>query len=378
MLSYANSSISSAPFAIAQILHNQGRYEEAFIKYKKAAENRKLANSKVGRTAQLMVSRYILSYDGPAGPDSPADPETKKKAADSLISLAESKFKPAYFWAGDCYYNGNGIDKDLASAFKWFQRADSECNDTDAKLRVGKMYKDGLGAEKDAAMAVQVFEELVETKHQTVAQQTLGQIYWEGSTAVERNVDMAKHWYALAANSPSADAEYMLGLISMELGEEEEALSWYEKAIDRGHVAAMREFALLYQHGEGSIEQDLSKTSFWLQRAVKEGDAEAMVYLGLAYEHGMGTVIFRNRDKAMQLYQDAAATGNSNAMFLAAQMFHASENYAQALELFEQAANHGKITARVMTARYSLNGLGGSNEDPESGFKVCWDLAIVP
>jgi TPR repeat protein len=317
-----------------------------------------------------MVSRYILSYDGPPGPDSPSDPVTKTKAAESLIALAESKFKAAYFWAGDCYYNGNGIEKDLALAFNWFQRADLECKDPDAKLRIGKMYKDGSGVEKDVAKAVQIFEALVDTKHQTVAQQTLGQIYWEGSKDVERNIDISKYWYTLAVKDSSADAEYMLGLISMELGEEEEALTWYEKAIDRGNVAAMREFALLYQHGEGSIEQDLSKTSFWLQRAVTEGDSEAMVYLGLAYEHGMGTVIFRNRDKAMQLYQDAAAAGNSNAMFLAAQMFHASENYAQALELFEQAANHGKMTARVMIARYSLNGLGGSKEDPVSGFKV--------
>src|ERR1700730_13077900 len=96
----------SAPFAIAQILHNQGRYEEAFAKYKKAAENRKLANSKVGRTAQLLVSRHVLSNEGRAAPDSPSDPETKAKAAQHLVNLAESKFMPAYFWAGDCYYNG--------------------------------------------------------------------------------------------------------------------------------------------------------------------------------------------------------------------------------------------------------------------------------
>lgn len=332
--------------------------------------NRKLANSKVGRTAQLMVSRYILSYDGPSGPDSPSDPETKTKAAQSLVSLAEANFKPAYFWAGDCFYNGNGIEKDLELAMKWFQRADTECLDQDAKLRIAKMYKDGLGVDQNIGKAVQVFEALLDTKHRAIAQLSLGQIYWEGSKDIERNVDTAKSWFTLAWKNQAADAEFMLGLISLEQGEEEEALTWYERAIDHGNVAAMREFALLYQHGEGSIEQDLSKTSFWLQRAVKEGDAEAMVYLGLAYEHGMGNVIFRNRDKAMQLYQDAAAKGNSNAMFLAAQMFHASENYTQALDLFENAANHGKVTARVMTARYSLNGLGGSKEDPERGFKV--------
>ncbi|CAM0141404.1 hypothetical protein VKS41_003889 [Umbelopsis sp. WA50703] len=364
-----------APFAIAQILHNQGRYEEAYAKYQKAASNRKLANSKVGKTAQLMVSRYILSYDGPSSPDSPSDPETKAKAVQTLLELAESKFKPAYFWVGDCYYNGNGIKKDMAQAFKWLQKAEIECRDDDAKLRIAKMYKNGLGTEQDFKKAISKFESLVETSHQAIAQLSLGQIYCEGSDDVERDLETAKMWFTKAVDHKIPDATYMLGLIAMEQGDEEDALVWYERAIDQGHVPAMREFALAYQHGEGSIEQDLSKTSFWLQRAAQECDAEAMVYLGLAYEHGMGNVIFRNRDKAMQLYQDAAAMDNSNAMFLAAQMFHTGENYTQALELFESAAQMGKITARVMTARYSLSGLGGTPEDPEKGFKTLLECA---
>jgi TPR repeat protein len=160
-----------------------------------------LTNSKVGRTAQLMVSRYILSYDGPSGPDGLSDPDTKAKAAQNLLALAESKFKPAYFWVGDCYYNGNGMEKDLKEAFKWFDKAHTECRDHDAKLRVAKMYKDGLGVEQNFMQSVSIFEELLETKHEPVAQQSLGQIYWEGSKDVERNLNVDITWFTKAAEN---------------------------------------------------------------------------------------------------------------------------------------------------------------------------------
>ena len=74
---------------------------------------------------------------------------TKQADAESLFNL------------GECYYNGEGVNKDAAEAVKWYREAAKQGNAV-AQYRLGYFYLNGLGVNKDAAEAVKWYREAAE------------------------------------------------------------------------------------------------------------------------------------------------------------------------------------------------------------------------
>ncbi|KAI9305941.1 hypothetical protein BJ944DRAFT_239205 [Cunninghamella echinulata] len=79
---------------------------------------------------------------------------------------------------------------------------------------------------------------------------------------------------------------------------------------------------------------------------------------------------------ATRCFEQAAEMGHVESMFLAAESWHSQQQYAAALEYYEKAAQHGHLLARVMCARYKLNGLGGMEINTSLGYKELLDCAI--
>ncbi|CAO3608797.1 unnamed protein product [Cunninghamella blakesleeana] len=79
---------------------------------------------------------------------------------------------------------------------------------------------------------------------------------------------------------------------------------------------------------------------------------------------------------ATRCFEQAAEMGHVESMFLAAESWHSQQQYAAALEYYEKAAQHGHLLAKVMCARYKLNGLGGMEINPSLGYKVIYILFI--
>lgn len=101
-------SFFSAPFAAGQLYHSINQFENAYMQYKIAASDARLANNRIGKTSKLMVARYILSYI-PAMPESGSGDHpvnclgnaTKQEAFNILLRLAENDgFAPAFYWLG--------------------------------------------------------------------------------------------------------------------------------------------------------------------------------------------------------------------------------------------------------------------------------------
>ena len=88
----------------------------------------------------------------------------------------------------------------------------------------------------------------------------------------------AEIWINGARSSQEPDAEFNCGLLyASGYGVEqdyEEALGWFLKAAEKGHVEAICNVGAFYGGGIG-VEQDMKKAAEWFQRAAELGDKKA-------------------------------------------------------------------------------------------------------
>ena len=84
------------------------------------------------------------------------------------------------------------------------------------------------------------------------------------------------------------------------------AAEWFRKAMESGHVPAIREYGILVASGEG-VEADPEEGARILGRAADDLDPSAMYHLGLMYEKGIGVPL--DLQKAVRMLAYAASMG---------------------------------------------------------------------
>ncbi|MEN8262506.1 MAG: tetratricopeptide repeat protein [Nitrospirota bacterium] len=126
------------------------------------------------------------------------------------------------------------------------------------------------------------------------------------------------------------NAQYQLGKYYMGLGNANmrrdlpRAAKWLKQAAEQGQVDAQYSLGVLYQQGEGVI-QDFEEASNWIRKAAEKGMTDAMYMLGIIYYTGRGVATdniqayvwlnvaaaqgkeeaIRKRNKVMELLSDA-------------------------------------------------------------------------
>ena len=64
-----------------------------------------------------------------------------------------------------------------------------------------------------------------------------------------------------------------------------EAVGWYRRAAEQGHVAAQTNLAGIYANGRG-VAQDMAEAVRWYRRAAEQGLTEALRWIHLTAEQG--------------------------------------------------------------------------------------------
>ena len=90
----------------------------------------------------------------------------------------------------------------------------------------------------------------------------------------------------------------------------DEAMRWYRRAADSGHILASHNIGNMYRDGRG-VGQDPRRAAAWWLRAARAGDVIPALRLGEAYEAGRG--VPQSHSIARYWYQRAAAAGNVTA-----------------------------------------------------------------
>lgn len=230
------------------------------------------------------------------------------------------------------YVNGNGVAKDLAKAFTWFEKAANQ-NHPEAQFYYAKFILNGQFTEKYPKKALVWFKKSAEQGYAD-AQNALGTLYMVGI---------------------GTEVDYV------------EASKWLKKSAVAGSAEGMYNLAQLYEKGKG-LDQDSHQAIYWYEQSANKGFAFSEFELGVAHAHGLGGYK-KNETKAMEWYEKAAKKGISVAQANLAEIYLVRKNQDykniyQAVSWFKKAAEQGLPRSQMMLGLAYLNGEGISRDKP--------------
>ena len=97
-----------------------------------------------------------------------------------------------------------------------------------------------------------------------------------------------------------------------------EAVTWFRKAAEQGHILAQTHLWGMYSRGRG-VEQDDVEALKWCRLAANQGDAFAQCALGVMHEKGRG--VAEDDAEAVNWYRRAAEQGHGRAQFYLGVMY---------------------------------------------------------
>jgi uncharacterized protein len=186
--------------------YNAGNFTAARAEFLRAAK-------KGGRLAEFNYSMMLLNGEG-----GPADVDEGKKW---LRRAADADMTQAQFVYGKMYDDGEFVGRDPTEAHRWFLRAANQGH-VQAELALANQFLDGRGTPRDNAQAFIWYQKAAKGGDMT-AQYVAGSFYERGGDGVQKNINVARAYYAAAAaqGDPAAKLKYLQ--LSAELEKERPA-----------------------------------------------------------------------------------------------------------------------------------------------------------
>ncbi|KAI9202840.1 uncharacterized protein BJ171DRAFT_162423 [Polychytrium aggregatum] len=320
-----------------------------------------------------------------------------------LSQLQSNKWdREAQFHLGRCYEHGIGTSVDTSQALGWYQKAVDQGHasasknyfelsqlqsnkwDREAQLHLGRCFEHGIGTSVDTTQALSWYQKSADHGHPG-AQYHLGRCFehgigtsvdtsqalgWYQKAVDQGHASAAKNYFELLqrqSDERNVDAQYHLGrCFEYAIGtpiDPVQALTWYQKAADRGHANAATSYFELsqrqsnagnvdaqlhlgrcHEHGIGT-SVDTTRALGWYQKSADHGHPGAQFHLGRCHEHGIGTSVDTTR--ALGWYQKSADQGHASA----------GKNY---FELSQLQSNKGDREAQFHLGRCHEYGIGTS------------------
>lgn len=181
----------------------------------------------------------------------------------------------ALYNLGMCYETGNGVEKDLQQAVKYYTLA-SEANHPQAIYNLGLVYLEGSGGvPKDERLGLEMLHKASD-QGLLEAQRYLGVFY---TNEAQENWERAVYYFKLAAKQKDRESQYYLGLCYEEgCGVQENtciAANYYKLAAEQGHEEAQYRLALFHLHGLGGLPVNTRNGIELLQAAAEQGHIQA-------------------------------------------------------------------------------------------------------
>jgi localization factor PodJL len=161
---------------------------------------------------------------------------------------------------GRMYAEGQGVEPDEPSAFKWFLKAAMQGR-TDAQFQAAVRYRDGLGTERNGKLALHWFNTAGE-RGAPHAFSALGALY-RGHADVPPDPAAALESFRRGAQSDHFESMFNIGLIYAR-GEgvskdEFEAYKWFERA----YAAGLEEERERVEIARTMLAQQLTSAQIW-------------------------------------------------------------------------------------------------------------------
>lgn len=163
----------------------------------------------------------------------------------------------------------------------------------------------------------------------------------------------------------SATQTFNMGQCYAFWGNDLEALEWFNLAVDRGSVPAMRRIADIFLKGGRGFDPDKKEAFVWYQLAAAKEDVEAIYWMGVCYRMGHGTAV--DYKKAADWYKKAAEKGSNEAMKDLALLLMSGKGVPKdvpaGFALLEKVARTGDKIATLTLGIYYYEGIMGTVPD---------------
>ena len=331
--------------------------KQSFLK-----KNKKLAK------AGNIEAQYKLGKAYISGKKAPKDP---LKAEKWLKMAANADHVSAQFHLANIYFEGNGsIKKDIKKAKKWYSRAaeneHKEANkklkkiarndhktrqlkyfdemidsallgDTEQQYELGMRYLLGYKTDPDNLQA-HYWLKLAATQNHPRAMYQLGNQYLQG-IVVEKNTDIAIHYFAAAARQKVRPAETAIALF---------ADNGYKNLIEAENGDKVAQLALAQTYMNKSDITDKKLGLKWLKKSANQSFVPALKALAKIYE--TGNITPKSYEKAFLTYKSAADLNDPSAQYQVGRMYQAGigtpVNQQLAFRWLEKAASQGLVKAQ--------------------------------
>ena len=361
----------------AEQYYEEGNYEEALTAYREAGDT-----ENVERILQAIFDLAENYKDGKNGVE-----KNEEEAIRYYELVAEDESSSEINVEQSCFYLGylmtrNETDEDDSEAAAWYEKA-IEKGMTEARFNLAAMYEEGQGVAQDYEKAISLYTQQAD-EPDAFAMMELGRIYENGECGQKKDLEEALKWYEQAANHgaelPNNEGYVGCQRVLQAMYELAEDYRDGSNGAEKNEEEAIRYFKLLAE--DESAGEDLVKKSCtglgkmlannttkeddaeavsWYEKAAEKGDLEGTVCLGTMYQKGQG--VAQDYEKAAELYRQAADGGNADGINKLAGMYRFGQGVTQdsekAVELYNQAINKGSIDA--------LNSLGAMYEWGSAG-----------
>ena len=254
------------------------------------------------------------------------------------------------------FYTGASGRIDLSQARALLMQA-AELEDALAIMWLARCYHRGCAGfgqdlQHSRRLAAQVVQEVERLAYIGDAQALflLGDAYQAG-LAVKQDPQQALSWYRKAAEQGHLIAQQTLGVMYVKgrgvPRNEAEAANWFRQAAEQGDATAQYNLGAMYVSGSGVPRNDAEALK-WFRQAAERGDAAAQYNLAVMYEHGRGTP--QNDAEAVQWYRRAAEQNDSAAQYHLGFKYERSEGVEKsrdaAVRWYRRAAEHSNAEAQ--------------------------------
>lgn len=178
----------------------------------------------------------------------------------------------------------------------------------------------------------------------------IGNMYYKGQ-GVNKDYKQAVKWFSKAAEQGHVLAQCNLGVM-YENGwgvsqNYHEAVQWYRKAAEKGFAQAQYSLGLAYMQGQGITRND-KEAQIWLRKAAEQGYILAQCSLGILLIEGQG--VPKDHQEAAKWFRKAAENGYAQAQYNLGILYYngqgVPQNYQEAIQWYRKAAEQGDASAQ--------------------------------
>lgn len=257
--------------------------------------------------------------------------EWYKKAIDTY---EDDDYDDAMLGLGRSYRAINNYSE----AMKWLKKA-ANIGNAGAMNCIGLMYDSGEGVPENGNIALNWYQQAANAK-MPIAMYNVAFAYER-----QKKYSLAINWYekALQYLHDDADVNFRLACCYRQVKAYDNAFEYMETAASLGRVEAMNMLGLMYSNSEGT-EKNSELAIYWYEQAANKGMAVAMYNLGYEYHY-----ILENYQQAFYWYQQAVNAEYVSAMTALGDLYYnglgVAVNKQKALELYKEAADNGDENA---------------------------------